>query len=135
MALVNFGYRVDMNEIPAPIGTGAYIVAYDLDGVLKQKDSNGVITIIGGTGSGTGPVGPQGPTGPAGIGITGPTGPAGEGSDQDNYVMQININEYDLPNGYNEWDIMAYILNLPEEERTIGATVSKVNIIINYYPS
>ena len=93
MALINFGYRVDMTNIPAPVETGAYIVAYDLDGVLKQKDSTGLITVIGGTGgSGTGPVGPQGPTGPAGIGITGPTGPAGSGgSDQDNFVKQIII--------------------------------------------
>lgn len=137
MALINFGYRVDMNTVPAPVESGAYIVAYDLDGVLKQKDSNGVITIIGGTGgSGTGSVGPQGPTGPAGIGITGPTGPAGSGGgDQNNYVKQIIINENNLPNGYNEYDICDYILNLPEEERTISATDSKVNIIIEYFSS
>ena len=65
MALVSFGYRVDMYAIDPPLEVGAYIVAYDLDGVLKQKDHLGVVTLIG-AGAG-GPQGPAGPVGPAGL--------------------------------------------------------------------
>jgi hypothetical protein len=65
MALINFGYRVDMFAIDPPLEVGAYIVAYDLDGVLKQKDHLGVVTLLG---SGySGPQGPPGPVGPAGL--------------------------------------------------------------------
>jgi hypothetical protein len=65
MALVSFGYRVDMFAIDPPLEVGAYIVAYDLDGVLKQKDHLGVVTLVG-SGAG-GPQGPPGPVGPAGL--------------------------------------------------------------------
>ena len=47
MALINFGYRVDMNSINPPTNTGSYVVAYDLDGILKQKDHFGNINSIG----------------------------------------------------------------------------------------
>lgn len=47
MAQVNFNYRVDMPTIDPPTDPSGYIVAYDLDGILKQKDYNGVITPIG----------------------------------------------------------------------------------------
>ena len=51
MALVVFGEKVDMLNIPSP-EPGGFLVAYDLDGILKQKDENGVISIISGS-SGT----------------------------------------------------------------------------------
>ena len=70
MALVSFGYRVDMSAIDPPMEVGAYIVAYDLDGFLKQKDHLGVITLVG-SGAG-GPQGPPGPVGPAGLTWSGP---------------------------------------------------------------
>ncbi len=47
MAQVNFNYRVDMSTIDPPTDPSGYIVAYDLDGILKQKDYNGVVTPIG----------------------------------------------------------------------------------------
>jgi hypothetical protein len=50
MASIFFGNKVDM-IIAATPSSGSYLVAYDLDGILKQKDEFGVITIIGGTGS------------------------------------------------------------------------------------
>lgn len=65
MALISFGYRIDMFAIDPPLEVGAYIVAYDLDGVLKQKDHLGVVTLVG-AGAG-GPQGPPGPVGPAGL--------------------------------------------------------------------
>lgn len=61
MALVSFGYRVDMNTIAPPTDPAGYIVAYDLDGILKQKNHLGVISLVG---SGAG--GPQGATGSQG---------------------------------------------------------------------
>ena len=53
MALVSFGYRVDMYAIAPPTELGAYIVAYDLDGILKQKDHLGVVSLVGSGTSGT----------------------------------------------------------------------------------
>lgn len=50
--------------------------------------------------------------------------------DQNNFVRQLLIYESDLPENYHEQDIIDYILNLPEEERTIKDTDSKWNIII-----
>ena len=47
MALVVFGEKVDMLNIPSP-EPGGFLIAYDLDGILKQKDENGIISIIGG---------------------------------------------------------------------------------------
>jgi hypothetical protein len=46
MASVIFGNTLDMLNVTVP--PGGYIVAYDLDGVLKQKDEFGVITPVGG---------------------------------------------------------------------------------------
>lgn len=53
MALVSFGYRVDMYAIAPPTDPAGYIVAYDLDGILKQKNHEGVVSIIGSGTSGT----------------------------------------------------------------------------------
>lgn len=50
MSLINFGNTVDMLNVGTP-SFGETFVAYDLDGILKQKDYLGVITIIGGSGS------------------------------------------------------------------------------------
>lgn len=47
MALINFGYRVDMTALENPVDADSFLVAYDLDGLLKQKDYLGVITPIG----------------------------------------------------------------------------------------
>lgn len=47
MAQVNFNYRVDMSAIATPSDPAGYIIAYDLDGVLKQKDYNGNVTLVG----------------------------------------------------------------------------------------
>jgi hypothetical protein len=47
MALINFGYRVDMAALDNPVDANSFLVAYDLDGLLKQKDYLGVITPIG----------------------------------------------------------------------------------------
>ena len=54
MALINFGYRVDMTALESPVDAESFLVAYDLDGYLKQKDHNGVITQIGSVTSVTG---------------------------------------------------------------------------------
>ena len=34
MALISFGYRVDMYAIAPPTDPAGYIIAYDLDGIL-----------------------------------------------------------------------------------------------------
>ena len=47
MALINFGYRVDMTALESPVDSESFLVAYDLDGFLKQKDYLGNITQIG----------------------------------------------------------------------------------------
>lgn len=49
MALVIFESQVDMLTVATP-SIGGFVVAYDLDGKLKQKDSNGIITLVGATG-------------------------------------------------------------------------------------
>lgn len=51
-------------------------------------------------------------------------------TDQNNFVRNIIISTYDLPQPYFPQDIINYILTLPEEERTILETDSKWNIII-----
>jgi len=56
MSFLYFGATLSLVDAATP-SSGAWVVAYDLDGVLKQKDEFGVITSIGG-----------GPTG--GIGST-----------------------------------------------------------------
>lgn len=50
MSSVLFGYNISLTTAATP-STG-FLVAYDTDGILKQKDSNGVIKPIGGSGSG-----------------------------------------------------------------------------------
>lgn len=52
--------------------------------------------------------------------------------EQNNFVRQILINKEDIEvdNYYDINNIINYILNLPEEDRTIVETTSKVNIII-----
>ena len=49
MSQIIFNTLVDLQNIVGTPSTG-YTVAYDLDGVIKQKDYNGVITPIGGGG-------------------------------------------------------------------------------------
>lgn len=49
MAQINFNYRVNMNTIPVPTDPAGYIIGYDLDGSLKQKDYYGNIVVISGT--------------------------------------------------------------------------------------
>jgi hypothetical protein len=51
MALISFGYRVDMYAIDPPADPSSFIVAYDLDGVLKQKNHEGVVTLVGAGGT------------------------------------------------------------------------------------
>lgn len=48
MSKILFNTFVDLATAATP--SGGYLVAYDLDGILKQKDEYGVITVIGGTG-------------------------------------------------------------------------------------
>ena len=50
--------------------------------------------------------------------------------DQNNFVRQLLINEFDLPSNYTEQDIIDYVLALPLSDRTIAETDSKWNIII-----
>jgi len=56
MSTIIFGATVSLINSATP-STGGYLIGYDVDGILKQKDSAGVITIIGsgatGGGSGT----------------------------------------------------------------------------------
>lgn len=52
MALINFGNVVNMSTIDNP-PVGEKYVGYDLDGILKQKDYLGNITVIGGSNSAT----------------------------------------------------------------------------------
>jgi hypothetical protein len=47
MSKIIFGNTIDLLTTGTP-SSGEYILAYDLDGVLKQKDEFGVITEIGG---------------------------------------------------------------------------------------
>ena len=47
MAAFIFGEKIDFNIVPNP-EPGGFVIGYDLDGVLKQKDEFGVITKIGG---------------------------------------------------------------------------------------
>ena len=72
MGLISFGYRVDMYAPSLlPTDPAGYIVAYDLqDGILKQKNHEGLVTLVG-AGAG-GPQGPPGPVGPAGLTWSGP---------------------------------------------------------------
>ena len=49
MSLVKFGSFTDMSGAATP--SSGYVIGYDLDGQLKQKDSSGVITSVGSTAS------------------------------------------------------------------------------------
>jgi hypothetical protein len=53
MALISFGYRVDMYAIAPPTDPAGYIIAYDLDGILKQKNHLGIVSLVGSGTSGT----------------------------------------------------------------------------------
>ena len=55
-------------------------------------------------------------------------------TEQNNFVRNILISPLDLPDEYSKQDICDYILTLPESERTIAETDSKLNIIIGYLP-
>jgi len=61
MSKITFNTFIDMSSAATP--SSGYLVAYDLDGMLKQKDQYGVVTLIGATGA-------VGPIGPTGIGTT-----------------------------------------------------------------
>lgn len=50
--------------------------------------------------------------------------------DQNNFVRDLLINIFDLPDPYTLDDICNYILSLPASERTIAETDSKWNVII-----
>ena len=54
MASVIFGSTLNMLTAATP-SSGGYVVAYDLDGILKQKDEFGIITEIGGGPTNSGP--------------------------------------------------------------------------------
>ena len=47
MAAFIFGEKIDFLTIPNP-ESGGFVIGYDLDGILKEKDEFGVITVIGG---------------------------------------------------------------------------------------
>lgn len=75
-----FGSTTDLLNAATP-STG-YLISYDTDGKLKQKDYNGVIKEIGlsqpGPQGDSGPQGAIGPAGPGGTqGVPGPPGPVG----------------------------------------------------------
>lgn len=55
--------------------------------------------------------------------------------EQDNFVRQLIISEFDLPENYTEYDVCDYINNLPADQRTIAETDSKWNVIIAYLGS
>ena len=54
MSFLYFGGTMSLVDAATP-STGAWTVAYDSDGVLKQKDEFGVITVIGSGGIGSTP--------------------------------------------------------------------------------
>ena len=47
MSLVKFGNTVDMEALPNPLTSESFLLGYDLDGILKQKDYLGNVTPIG----------------------------------------------------------------------------------------
>ncbi len=53
--------------------------------------------------------------------------PAGN---QDNFVRQIRIDRNLLPEAYSNFDVLDYFLTLPEEDRTLTETDSKLNVIV-----
>ena len=54
---------------------------------------------------------------------------------ENNIVRTIFIPENELPVNYTVQDVINYLLNLSEYERTIDAVTSKVNIVIDNLPS
>ena len=64
MSSIFFGNKIDLITAATP-STDSYLIAYDLDGVLKQKDELGVITPLGASGA-QGPQGFQGEQGSQG---------------------------------------------------------------------
>ena len=83
MSSITFGGTVSMSTISTP--SNGWLIGYDTDGILKQKDQFGIITNIKevitgiGTTGATGNPGIQGPTGATGNpGLMGPTGATGD---------------------------------------------------------
>jgi hypothetical protein len=83
MSSIIFGGTVSMSTIATPLN--GWLIGYDTDGILKQKDQFGIITNIKevitgiGTTGATGNPGIQGPTGATGNpGLIGPTGATGD---------------------------------------------------------
>jgi hypothetical protein len=75
MSSIIFGGTVSMLTIATP--SNGWLIGYDTDGILKQKDQFGIITDIKEVGA-TGATGNNGPTGATGNnGPTGATGDAG----------------------------------------------------------
>ena len=75
MSSIIFGGTVSMSTIATPLN--GWLIGYDTDGILKQKDQFGIITNIKEVGA-TGATGNNGPTGATGNnGPTGATGDAG----------------------------------------------------------
>jgi hypothetical protein len=64
MSLINFTTYVDLINSATP--SSGFSVAYDTDGVLKQKDFNGIITQIGSTSGTSGTNGLNGTDGTSG---------------------------------------------------------------------
>jgi hypothetical protein len=64
MSSIFFGNKIELITAATP-STDSYLIAYDLDGVLKQKDELGVITPLGASGA-QGPQGFQGEQGSQG---------------------------------------------------------------------
>ncbi len=83
------GGTISISSSSAP--PNGWIIGYDVDGVLKQKDKNGVITLVGGSSSVSGIQGPTGATGNPGIqgiqGEQGDTGPQGDPGLNGNTVL------------------------------------------------
>jgi len=81
MSSIIFGGTVSMLTIATP--SNGWLIGYDTDGILKQKDQFGIITnikeVISGPVGATGDAGLMGPTGATGdAGLAGPTGATGD---------------------------------------------------------
>lgn len=59
----------------------------------------------------------------------------GGGGNQNNFVRDLVINVYDLPNNYTDQDVCDYINALPDADKTIAETDSKWNVIIVQFTS
>ena len=49
MSKITFNTFIDMSSAATP--SSGFLVAYDLDGILKQKDQYGVVSLVGASGS------------------------------------------------------------------------------------